>query len=261
MPTTTVNGIRLHYELAGEGPSLLLIHGLGSSAADWERQLPALSAHYRVIAPDLRGHGHSQRPAGPWTMGDFADDLLGLLDQLGVDQAHVLGLSLGGGIAFQLAVQAPARLRSLIIVNSGPELVPRSLRERLVIWQRYAIVWLLGLRRMGSVLAVRLFPGDAELQRSFVERFAANDRRSYLNALRAFVGWSVAEHLGSITCPTLVIAADQDYTPVSLKREYTARIPNAELVVLPDSHHAVPAERPELFNDCLRRFLDRASTA
>ncbi len=256
MPAAHVLGCTLHYELIGSGEPVLLIHGLGSSSRDWEYQTAALAPNYRIIAPDLRGHGRSQRPPGPYSMGGFANDLIALLDHLHIAQAHVVGLSLGGGIAFQLATQAPERVRSLTIVNSGPELVPRSTRQKLGIWQRYAIVHLLGLKRMAKVLSRRLFPEDVALQKSFIERFSENDTYAYLSAMRAFVGWSVASQLPAISCPVLVIAADQDYTPVSAKHAYVAQMPNARLVVIDDARHAVPVEKPDTFNRCLLEFLN-----
>ena len=91
----------------------------------------------------------------------------------------------------------------------------------------------------------------------FVERWAENDKRAYIDSMRAIVGWSVADHLGTIRCPTLVIAADEDYTPVSLKEAYVAKMPQAELVVIADSRHATPVERPEQFNEALMAFLSR----
>ena len=105
----------------------------------------------------------------------------------------------------------------------------------------------------------RLFPKAAqgELRRVFVERWAENDKRAYYDAMRGLVGWSVADRLGNVHCPTLVIAADEDYTPVSLKRAYVAQMPRAELVVIEDSRHATPVERPEQFNQALMAFLSR----
>ncbi len=245
----------LHYEQAGSGAPLLLIHGLGSGSADWQAQIEHFSRHYTVIAPDLRGHGRSGRPAPPYAMSDFADDLTALMDALSIADAHVVGISLGGGIAFQLAVQAPARLRSLTVVNSGPELIPRTLLARFAIWQRLVIVKLLGLQRMGKVVAGRMFPDQPELARVFLERFAGNHQPSYLASLRAFIGWSVKARLAEIRCPTLIVAADQDYTPVSLKEDYVKLLPNARLVVIPDSRHALPMEKPAAFNACVDAFL------
>jgi 3-oxoadipate enol-lactonase len=257
MPRIQSNGINLYHEIHGEGQPLLFIHGLGSSTRDWEFQVSEFSKSHKVITFDLRGHGQSDKPAGPYSMAMFAADTVGLLKALGIDAPHVVGLSLGGGVAFQLAVDAPRRLKSLIIVNSTPELIVRTFKERMTVWQRIAIVKLLGMRKMGEVLSKRLFikPEHDALRQIFVTRWAENDQRAYLNAMRALVGWSVAARIGSISCPTLVIAADQDYSPVSVKEAYTAKIPGAQLVTIPDSRHATPVEHPQEFNLLLQKFL------
>jgi pimeloyl-ACP methyl ester carboxylesterase len=257
MPKIQSNGINLYYEIHGEGQPLVLIHGLGSSTRDWEYQVQEFSKAYKVITFDLRGHGQSDKPAGPYSMSMFAADTIGLLRGLGIDRAHVVGLSLGGGVAFQLAVDAPQMLKTLTIVNSTPELIVRSFKDRLMVWQRIAIVKLLGMRKMGEVLSKRLFikPEHDALRQIFVTRWAENDQRAYLDAMRALVGWSVTAQIGSIQCPTLVISADQDYSPVPVKEEYTAKIPGAQLVVIPDSRHATPVEHPEQFNLVLQKFL------
>ncbi len=259
MPSVRINDINLYYEVSGEGPPLTFIHGLGSSARDWEAQVAEFAKRYMVITFDLRGHGRSDKPPGPYRMQMFAADTAGLLKTLGLEAAHVVGLSLGGGVAFQLAVDTPGLVKTLVIVNSAPEMIIRTLPERLAIWQRFAIVWVMGLPKMGEVLGKRLFPRPehAPMRATFAERFAQNDRRAYLDAMRAMVGWSVTPRLGAIRCPTLVIAADQDYTPVSLKEAYVAKIPNAQLAVISDAHHATPVEQPEKFNTVLMEFLSR----
>ena len=250
MPRMLANGVELYNEVSGAGQPVLLIHGLGSSSTDWQSQVAELSRSYQVITFDLRGHGQSDKPAGPYTMAMFAADTVGLLQALGVSTAHIVGLSLGGGIAFQLAVDVPAVTKTLVIVNSAPALVARSLKERLMIWQRLAIVRLLGMRKMGEVLSTRLFvrPEQGALRHTFVERWAATDKRAYLASLRAMIGWSVTSRLAAIRCPTLIIAADQDYTTVAVKEAYAAKIPNARVVTIPDSRHALPLEKPDEFN-------------
>lgn len=259
MPKIQSNNINLYYEVHGDGQPLLFIHGLGSSERDWELQVPEFSKTYQVITFDLRGHGQSDKPAEPYSISMFASDTAGLIKALGVESAHVVGLSLGGGVAFQLAIDSPALVRTMVIVNSAPELVVRNFKDRLGIWQRFAVVRLLGMRRMGEVLSKRLFPKaeQAHLRMTFVERWAENDSRAYQNAMRAMIGWSVMDKLGSIRCPTLVVSADQDYTPVVLKEAYTKSIPNAQLVVIPDAHHATPVEQPEKFNAALKDFLTK----
>jgi pimeloyl-ACP methyl ester carboxylesterase len=257
MPKLRVRDLDLYYEVAGEGQPLLFIHGLGSSSRDWERQTPFFAARYKVAAYDVRGHGQSDKPPGPYRIPQFAADTAGLIQALGLAPAHVVGISMGGRIAVQLAVDAPDLVRSLIIVNSAPEFVACSLKERLQISQRFLIVRLLGMRKMGEVLGKRLFikPEQADLRRLFADRWAENDQRAYLDSMRAIVGWSVADRLSSIRCPTLVIAADGDYTPVEQKQAYVARLPSAELVVIEDARHAVPVERPEQFNEAVAAFL------
>jgi len=257
MPKIKLDNLNLYYEVNGNGQPLLFIHGLGSSTRDWDLQVQAFSKTYQVITFDLRGHGQSDKPAGPYSMSMFASDTAGLLRSLGIESAHVVGLSLGGGVAFQLATDSPNLIKTMVIVNSAPELVIRTFKDRLGAWQRFMIVRLLGMRRMGEVLSKRLFPKaeQAALQTTFVERWAENDPQAYQEAMRAMIGWSVTDKLGSIQCPTLVITADQDYSPVSLKEAYTKLMPNAQLVVIPDAHHATPVEQPERFNATLMDFL------
>ena len=164
-------------------------------------------------------------------------------------------------IALQLAVSAPQCVRSLVIVNSGPELVVRSWRERLQIWQRKLILRILGMRKMGEVLSGRLFPKpeQAALRQGFTLRWAENDPRAYREAFQALIGWSVVEHLGEIRCPVLIIASDADYTPIAQKEAYLARMVQAELVVINDARHAVSVERPEAFNQAVLEFLAKRS--
>ena len=263
MPTIHVNDISLYYEIHGDGQPLLFIHGLGSSTRDWEPQVAQFSLGYKVITFDLRGHGQSDKPRGPYSMALFAADTAGLLKALWVESAHVVGLSLGGGVAFQLAIDAPALVKTMVIVNSAPEMVVRTLKDRVAIWQRFAIVRVLGMRGMGKALSKRLFPQEtpehAALRATFAERWAENDQRAYQASMRAMIGWSVTDKLGAIRCPTLVVSADQDYTPVALKESYTKRILNGELAVISDAHHATPAERPQEFNAVLGKFLAKHS--
>src|SRR5512138_1073317 len=104
MPSVIVNGIQLHYEVRGQGQPLVFIHGLGSSTRDWDAQTAAFEHDYQVITCDLRGHGQSDKQAGPYTIPLFATDLASLLAGLGVDSAHLVGISLGGAVALQCAL-------------------------------------------------------------------------------------------------------------------------------------------------------------
>jgi len=257
VPIAKVNGVNLHYESGGNGPPLLFIHGLGGSLEDWEAQVAHFQKRFTVIAPDLRGHGRSDKPRGGYSMQVFASDIAMLLNSLRAGPAHIVGLSLGGGVAFQLAVDSPEWVKTLTIVNSGPEMMLRTLKEKFAIWLRFAIINTMGLQKLGEVVGRKLFPNPADEPqlRGFLERYARNEAHAYKAALRAFVGWSVTAQLGTISCPTLIMSADQDYTPVSVKEAYVGKIRGAKLVVIPDSHHAAPSERPEAFNALLEEFL------
>src|SRR3979490_2760123 len=107
------DGCNLHYEEYGKGPALILVHGLGSSCLDWELQIPLLSTQYRLIVVDVRGHGRSDKPRERYSIPGFSADLLALMDYRQLERAHVVGLSMGGMIGFQLAVDQPQRLSSL----------------------------------------------------------------------------------------------------------------------------------------------------
>lgn len=260
MPHLTLNHTSIYYESTGDGDPLLLIHGLGSSGRDWELQVPHFARRYRVITVDVRGHGQSGKPPGPYSVPQFAEDVAALIEALAIAPTHIVGISMGGMIAFQLAVTHPMLVRTLTIVNSGPELVVRTWRDQLQVWQRLLIVRLLGMRKMGEVLSKRLLPGaeHAETRRIFVERWAENDPRAYRDAMSALIGWSVSDNLNTLTMPILVVAADQDYTPVAAKEAYITKLPTATLVVVPDSHHALPVEHPEAFNKVLSEFLEHS---
>ncbi|MFP4435862.1 MAG: alpha/beta fold hydrolase [Chloroflexaceae bacterium] len=263
MPTVTVDDIQIYYECTGVGPPVLLIHGLGSSTRDWAAQVAALAPTFQIITADLRGHGRSAKPRERYRMARFAADMAGLLRALDAAPAHVVGLSLGGMVAFELALTVPTLVRSLVIINSGPEVPVPTRRERLrligvYLW-RVAVVRLAGMRRMGATLARHLLPEpeQAALRQTFIDRWAENDPRAYLAALRAIGGWNVTARLPALHCPTLVVAAEEDYTSVIFKQDYTARIPQADLVVIPGSRHLTPLDRPNELNAALLSFLQK----
>lgn len=258
MPCLRINDIDLHYEMTGEGEPLLLIHGLGSSGRDWQPQIDYFSRHFHVVVFDIRGHGQSSRPPGPYSIGLFADDTATLIEQLLVPPVHVLGLSLGGMIAFQLAVDYPHLLKSMTVVNVGPQVKLRSLPLIMKMLRRFMTIRFRGMRKMGEALAWDLFPGaeHAAIRDIFIERWAENDKRAYLDTMKAIMGWSVADRIDGITTPTLVVASDLDYTPVAFKEAFVARMPRAKLTIIQNAHHAVPIERPAIFNTVVASFLE-----
>ena len=257
MPLLEIDRIKLNYQISGYGDPLLLIHGLGSSGRDWELQVEYFSRYYKVIRFDLRGHGKSSKPPGPYSMKLFGEDSARLLSNLDCSPAHILGISLGGMVAFQMGIDHPEVVRSLVVVNSTPDLVPRSLMDHLGTWQRYLIIRLMGMRKMGEVLGKRFFPKpeQGKLREIFVERWAENHKPSYLEAMKAAVGWSVYDQLGKIRAPTFVIGSDRDYFPTEYKEEYVKKLQRGRLEIVKDARHALPAEKPEEFNRLVHGFL------
>jgi pimeloyl-ACP methyl ester carboxylesterase len=257
MPYINIGEIDLFYGIHGDGETLILIHGLGSSSQDWELQLPSFTEHYQVITSDLRGHGRSNKPPGPYSMKLFANDIADLIRELGIGPAHILGISLGGMVAFQLVLDYPDLVQSLVITNSTVDMVPKTLNERLALWKRVWIVRLMGMKKMGQVLAERFLPDpdQEELREVFIQRWGENDKKAYLESLKGIVGWSVLDRLNEIRCPTLIIGADGDYFPVEEKEAYASMIPSAKLVIVENSLHALPAEKPNEFNSIVLDFL------
>ncbi len=257
MPVLQTDELDIYYEVQGEGPPLLLIHGLGSSTLDWEYQVEPLSRHFQTFTVDLRGHGKSGKPPGPYSVPLFAADTARLIRALKLPAVHLAGLSLGGMVAFQLAVDSPELVNSLIIINSGPELVLRSFPERIAFLQRKMIVRCLGMKHMAQLLGKILLPEPQQksLQKTLVQRWAKNDKKAYLKSINAIIGWSVADRISSIKSPTLVIAADGDYTPVPFKEAYIAKMPRAELTVIRNSRHLSPVDQPEQVNQAIMTFL------
>ncbi|MDX1502745.1 MAG: alpha/beta hydrolase [Thermoanaerobaculia bacterium] len=258
MATARVGGIDLHYETQGRGPTLLLLHGLGSSGRDWEKQVPRFVDRYRVVTPDLRGHGRSAKPPGPYGVAGFAADVAGLLRGEELAPAHVAGISLGGMVALELALSRPELVSSLTLINTPFHTRLDTFRRWWIFTSRVAIVRLAGVGAMARVLARKLFPDpdQEELRRVFVERWRENEQAPYLASLRAIPGWSAVERLDELHCPTLVVSSEHDYSPPAEQRRLAAKIPDARFVVVAGARHAVPAEKPDEVNETLAEFLD-----
>lgn len=253
-----LNTIDLAYAEAGEGDPLVLIHGLGGSRSDWELQWPALAPHFRVVTPDLRGHGASQRPPGPYRIKLFAADVARLMRRIEARPAHVVGLSLGGAVAQQLALDAPELVRSLVLVNTAASFVSDGWRRRLMGVRRFAATYLSGMDKVAADVARRLFPREeqAPLRNEATARLSVNAPQAYRDSLLALARFNATDRLSSITCPTLVVSGDTDYAvPMGVKKKLADGLPNSRMVVIPDSGHATPVDQPEAFNKLLLEFI------
>ncbi len=258
MPKTSINNHSFNFEISGQGAPVLFIHGLGSSIEDWEMQIPFFEKKFKTIAIDLRGHGKTAGSDGAYTMKQFAADCAGLIEAEG-QPVHVVGISMGGMVAFQMALDFPKLVKSMTIINSYAEVSLETRKVRNTIRLRKFIPRLLGMKRMGVIIGKKLFPKPEHehLRNTVAERWARNRVKDYTKSMNAIAGWSVMKDLGKIKCPTLVVAAEHDYSTVAEKQIYVDLLPNAEMVVIPDCYHGVTAEKPDEVNAVTRSFLER----
>lgn len=250
--------VDLAYSEAGSGSPLVLIHGLGGSQADWPLQMPLFAQHYRTIAVDLRGHGQSPKPPGPYRMSLLAADLALLLLRIAARPAHLVGLSLGGAVAQQLAIDYPELVRSLVLVNTAPRFITASWRQRVLGLRRFANVYLRGMDRIAEDVAERLFPllDQAPLRAEAISRLATNDLAAYRASLWAVARFDITFLLDLITCPALVVAGDRDNTLLMApKRALAQRLPQGRLVIIKNSAHATPIDQAQTFNRVVLEFL------
>ncbi|MBM4424318.1 MAG: alpha/beta fold hydrolase [Chloroflexi bacterium] len=259
--------MKLHYSLHSpeKSETVLLLHGMGSCGDDWGLQFPALAPHYRVLAPDARGHGLSPKPPGPYSIPQMTDEVVALLDDLRIESAHVVGLSMGGCMAQQMALAHPARALSLTLVNTFAKIRPAGVGG---IWRLLQRLWALRFGAMKDVvtpIVASMFPKaeQAELRRVATARFIANnpDKQTYRAVLGAVAQFNTIRELSRIACPTLIVAGDRDRTvPMSCKRDLHRGIPNAELAIVEDSGHGTPIDQPERFNTLLVEFLQKQAS-
>ncbi|MBS0571012.1 MAG: alpha/beta fold hydrolase [Proteobacteria bacterium] len=261
MPALPVNGTSIYCECAGRGPPLLLIHGLGSSGDDWAFQREDFARHFTLILPDLRGSGRSAKPPGPYAIAQFATDLWTLLDALGIQSTNILGFSLGGAVAQEMALAQPARVRSLVLCNALANYRTDTPRKWLEARMQVALVRLLGLPRTARLIANRLFPHEdqAPKRQRVVDVVGANPKAAYMATVKALIGWSALDRIHAIVCPVLILAAEFDYTPLADRRTEAAHFPHAQFVVIDGSRHGTPFDATERFNACVLDFLECAT--
>jgi pimeloyl-ACP methyl ester carboxylesterase len=256
MDYIVVNGIRIACRVAGRGPALLLLHGLGGSHDDWRRQFAAFEPQFRVIAPDLRGFGDSERHE-PFTVQQHARDAAALLDALGERRAYVVGLSMGGAVAAELALAEPGRVAGLVLANTAPGFELNSWERRYLAFSRFLLALLFGVGGVARFFATAVFPAPHQenLRKRLLERASRTSRWVYIASLRALVRWSAEDRLGQVRAPTLVIGAEFDYTDIAEKRRWATKLPDARVVMLPGSRHRSELDAPEAFNQAVLGFL------
>lgn len=255
------NGITQTVAIAGDGPPLVLIHGLGWDHSLWGRELEAYADRYRVIAPDLRGHGRTDKPDAPYSIAQYAGDVAGLLDALGVARAAILGFSLGGTILMRLAADRPDLVGVAVFACCGAASTPEGEAGTEAMLDRAAG---LGARAFAEEQAAAVWsPGWARANpdrvAAFIDWRASMDQAALARAFRSGYGTDHWGHLPGIAVPSLVLAADQDsFCDVSTLQRIAATLPDAVFALITGSGHQISVEQPEQFDRALLPFLDRA---
>ena len=270
MEVMASDGVRLHVVEQGapEGEPVLWLQGLNAPGAAWGVQLAHFSRTHRSLAPDARGVGKSEAPPPPYTTAQLADDAARVLDAAKIERAHVVGLSLGGAAAQELALRHPARVRSLALLGTFAFQAPRSralltswralyplaaqsdeLREA---WEKQAYAWLFTDKHWRSEANIR-----AALR--FAHQQSFQPVQGFQGQVDAALGHDARERLGNLRVPALVLhgAIDQ-LSPVAAGEELAGLIPGAELVVLADVGHAVNLEGQRAVHAALRSLWNRA---
>jgi pimeloyl-ACP methyl ester carboxylesterase len=255
MPYAEVNGARLHIRQQGTGPVALFIHGFPLDSTMWIEQLDALSDIRRCVAVDLRGFGRSSPVTGdPLTMEQLADDMAAVLDLVSVEQADVVGFSMGGYVALAFAERYPQRMRSLALIDtrSGADSAEGktgrdAMAERLMQEGRDTIAETMQAGLLGPTAPIKV---KARV-RSMVERCPYETIVGALGGMRDREDRTAI--LGSVDVPTAVMVGEQDaVTPPPESEMMAEQLPNATLTVIPDSGHMSPIEQPLAVNAVLR---------
>jgi pimeloyl-ACP methyl ester carboxylesterase len=276
--TVSVHGRRVSFLKAGEGPLLLLIHGMAGTAHNWEPVIEPLALHNTVVAPDFPGHGESEPGGGDYSLGSLASGLRDLMISLGHERATLVGHSLGGGVALQFTYQFPEMVERLVLVSSGglgPE-VGAILRAAALPGADLFIHATAGVgSKAGSLLGAGLArfglrPNAdlAEVTRAYASLADPERRKAFLATLRAVVGTD-GQRVAALdrlylaeAMPILIVWGDRDpIIPVSHARAAHTQLPGSTLEIFEGAGHVPQLEEPGRFTAALQRFLDDTEPA
>jgi len=262
MPIVKTNGIHMYFEERGQGDPLLLIMGLGTDGSAWEEHVQAWAAHYRCILLDNRGTGRSDKPAGPYTTHMLADDAAGLLEALGLQRAHVVGISMGGAVAQELALRHPQRVRSAVLVSTWPACEPYTAEVFRVLAAVRAVTTPAEFTRMVQLLIyappyyrdAAHIANLAEKQRTAAEHYAPQE--AYVAQGEACITHNTLDRLSRVQAATLITVGEEDvFTPLAYSRAIHERVLGSELVVFKGCGHAHHWEDLAQFNRTVLAFL------
>jgi pimeloyl-ACP methyl ester carboxylesterase len=263
MPFATRGDTKLHYIDQGAGPAVVLLMGFAHDHTAWVRQMPALAPHYRTIAIDNRGVGQSSKPGGAYTIAEMADDALAVIEAAGEQRAHLVGLSMGGMIAQEMALRAPARVRSLVLAATfaapNAELRERFVRTRELFGRgEGAFPFAEVFRTLTPLLLSEAFmEREYEMLVQMTQQMMSwFDPKGFFGQSEAIAGHDTTARLQKLKVPTLVMLGENDrLVPPEQSRALWAAIPGARLECLAGAPHAFQLECADRFNELMLGFL------
>lgn len=252
-----------HYVQSGlsEAPAVVFVHSLGSSHEMWQPFLDDLESNYRVIRYDTRGHGGSVTEGAGWTVDDLADDLVDLLQHLGIRKAHLVGISLGGATAMHLAAREPERVDTLTLMCTGAKIGSQEMWTERAELVRSSGTGSIVEAAMGRWFSEDFHASHGDIVTQFAMTLATTDRSGYAGCCDALVEFDVKAELPLIKAPTLVIyGSDDEVTPKSDAEYLAARIPKTDLHELTGGKHMAPIEQPDRVTELLTNHLANPGT-
>jgi pimeloyl-ACP methyl ester carboxylesterase len=249
LPQVEINGVKINYVFEGTGfETIIFIHGLGESLESWRHQINFFSKKFKVIALDLRGHGKSSIPKKKIEIGDFAEDVKGLLDHLGIKKAHFCGLSMGALVLFEMYKRYPDYFLSMILVAARHKFPPAQT----------AVLEGMSMEIIGAEVATFALAANApeQLKEEVAKMIAGTKKDAYIQSAEATSMLDYSELLPKIKVPTLIIVGELDIvTPVSSAEIINKSIQGSILQIIPGVGHLPNREASEKFNNLLDEFL------
>lgn len=261
MPKVPVRDIEINYQEEGSGFPLILVHGLNGDLTGWALVMPKLSQHYRTIALDVRGHGETSKPDQPYSIQGFSEDLYDFMNQLKISKAQLLGLSMGGAIVQQFALNHPERIRSLVLVSTFSHFDEKThqtfvhLRQTLR-QEGYPAYYDEVVKLAFTPQFIAANPGPiAELKE---KRVRSNSPVAIGRATDACMAFNLKHQITKISLPTLIVSGREDiFTPVHLAEHIHRSIPGSEWKVLEGGGHILPIEKASQLAQVVLEFLEK----
>ncbi len=254
MPTCEVNNVKLYYEVQGNGQPIVFTHGASWNHKQWEHQVDYFSSLYQTVVWDVRGHGYSTLPAGEVDSNEFSQDLIGLLDHLGIRSAVLCGLSMGGHISLQTAFKYPERVTGLILIGTPFTNTFNWYEKLFVPFNRWSSR-LISMKQSAKLSAKMLSKFNLDNQAYIEEAMQMIPHHNWVRLWDAITRMESRDGLHKVVCPTLLLCGDHDTMTLRQQSYMETHIPGAELRIVKDAHHATNLDNPQEVNRFVEQFL------